>query len=70
MNAQQRRIAIRALPKQGSLIKYDSPKNGIISVRVAGLLINANGRPNLNRLKVTNPATRGRSQPLLRQLVY
>jgi hypothetical protein len=70
MNAQQRRIATRALPKQGALVKYNG-KNGIVDVRVAGPLLSKAGRTNsVYRVKVTNPATRGRSTPLLSQLVF
>jgi hypothetical protein len=69
MNASQRRIAIRALPKQGSKVGYHSTK-GLIDVRVGGFIIKDNGRPSLTRIKVTNPATRGRATPKLSQLVY
>lgn len=69
MNAQQRRIAIRALPKQGSLVQY-SGKNGVVPVRVAGPVLNRRGNVSVNRVKITNPATRGRATPLLRQLAY
>jgi hypothetical protein len=69
MNASQRRIAIRALPKQGSKVGYHG-KNGLIDVRVGGLLVKDNGKPSLWRIKVTNPATRGRATPKLSQLVY
>lgn len=69
MNAQQRRVAIRKLPKQGSKVGYNG-KNGLVDVRVGGLIVKPNGRPSLVRVKVTNPATRGRSTPLLTQLVY
>lgn len=69
MNASQRRIAVRALPKQGAKIGYLSTK-GLIDVRVGGRAINANGKPSFFRLKVTNPATRGRATPKLSQLVY
>jgi len=69
MNAQQRRVALRKLPKQGSKIGYHSTK-GLIEVRVGGLVIKDNGKPSLTRVKVTNSATRGRATPLLKQLVY
>lgn len=69
MNAQQRRVALRRLPKQGSKVGYHG-KNGLIEVRVGGLVIRENGKPSLTRVKITNPATRGRATPLLKQLVY
>jgi RNase P/RNase MRP subunit p29 len=69
MNAQQRRVIVRALPKQGSLIEFNRP-SGTVAVRVAGPVLNSRGRINVNRLKVVNPATRGRSTPLLKQLSY
>jgi hypothetical protein len=69
MNAQQRRVALRRLPKQGSKVGYHG-KNGLIEVRVGGLVIRDNGKPSLQRVKITNPATRGRATPLLKQLVY
>ena len=69
MNAQQRRVALRSLPKQGTKVGYHSTK-GLIEVRVGGLIVKDNGKPSLTRLKVTNPATRSRTTPLLRQLVY
>lgn len=70
MNAQQRRIAIRQLPKQGAKVGYHG-KNGLVEVRVGKRVMSSRGnKVSVHRVNVTNPATRGRANPLLSQLVY
>lgn len=70
MNAQQRRIAIRALPKQGSKVGYHG-KNGLVEVRIGKPVMSLRGNTvSVHRVNVTNPATRGRANPKYSQLVF